>query len=524
MVRFRAAGVDHELRTGKKTPIGANNYVSTGAAAPSTPSRRFRVTSLEKSLDDLRERRPLRFDREGVQRIEATWVDGGVVLEKKDGKWRLVAPLDTDADSETVETLLSDLVFLRASGFVDAPPPDKEVGLDTPQYRVVLVDAPQDGKEPMRHELRDRRRARRQGARRARRRERRSTRFRTSASTRCRRAVVAFRWKTLANFVATDAQRFEISFADASAKGASQVVTITGRERRRRLDDEARGDGSRSRVAHRRRAGAPQGRRHRRREDGRRGARGGRSRAAARDGARARQAARRRRRRAGAREGDLRRREGRSASSRRCRVARPCTASPARSREHVPISLEAFRNRFVAKEPPPQPSAPCRGAAVRARRATTSPRCRARPTRGRRRTRSREPRRAHRRSTSCASRGSCRRRPTRVPSCSTCRRSCASSSATRPASSSPSRSELGETTLNRCYSLSSAPDCDDELQFTVKRVAEGRVSNWFHDEIREGHVVRVLPPDRRLHAAPGEPRGRSRSSAPAAASRPCSRS
>ena len=36
---------------------------------------------------------------------------------------------------------------------LDTPPPDAEVGLDTPAYRVVLVDAPQEGKQPMRHEL-----------------------------------------------------------------------------------------------------------------------------------------------------------------------------------------------------------------------------------------------------------------------------------------------------------------------------------------------------------------------------------
>jgi 3-ketosteroid 9alpha-monooxygenase subunit B len=53
---------------------------------------------------------------------------------------------------------------------------------------------------------------------------------------------------------------------------------------------------------------------------------------------------------------------------------------------------------------------------------------------------------------------------------------------------------LGETTLARCYSLSSAPLCDAELQFTVKRVAAGRVSNWFHDQLAEGDALRVLPP------------------------------
>jgi len=226
VVRFRAAGVDHELHTGKKTPIGANNYVSAGAGPVYTVAN-FRVTSFAKSLDDLRERRPLRFDRGGVTRIEATWVDAGVVLEKKDGKWRMIAPLDTDADAETVETLLSDLVFLRASGFVDAPPPDKEVGLDAPQYRVVLTDASQDGKEPLRHELRiggllDEKLRAVRGA------EVSLYQIPNERFDKLPKTVAAFRWKSLANFVATDAQRFEISYADPAAQGVSRVVTITG--------------------------------------------------------------------------------------------------------------------------------------------------------------------------------------------------------------------------------------------------------------------------------------------------------
>lgn len=49
-------------------------------------------------------------------------------------------------------------------------------------------------------------------------------------------------------------------------------------------------------------------------------------------------------------------------------------------------------------------------------------------------------------------------------------------------------------TLGRCYSLSSSPECDAELAFTVKRVAEGRVSNWMHDALALGDAVRVLPP------------------------------
>ncbi len=53
---------------------------------------------------------------------------------------------------------------------------------------------------------------------------------------------------------------------------------------------------------------------------------------------------------------------------------------------------------------------------------------------------------------------------------------------------------IDDATLNRCYSLSSAPDCDADLHFTVKRVADGRVSQWFHDHVIEGDVLRVHPP------------------------------
>lgn len=64
----------------------------------------------------------------------------------------------------------------------------------------------------------------------------------------------------------------------------------------------------------------------------------------------------------------------------------------------------------------------------------------------------------------------------------------------------------GDTPLFRCYSLSSSPDCDDEHVVTVKRIAGGRVSNWFHDVLREGAVLRVQPPAGRFVLRPGSER------------------
>ncbi|MGR3906459.1 ferredoxin--NADP reductase [Burkholderia sp. SR8] len=51
-----------------------------------------------------------------------------------------------------------------------------------------------------------------------------------------------------------------------------------------------------------------------------------------------------------------------------------------------------------------------------------------------------------------------------------------------------------DATVARCYSLSSAPGIDAAPKITVKRVREGRASNWLCDRIRAGDVLDVLPP------------------------------
>jgi 3-ketosteroid 9alpha-monooxygenase subunit B len=49
--------------------------------------------------------------------------------------------------------------------------------------------------------------------------------------------------------------------------------------------------------------------------------------------------------------------------------------------------------------------------------------------------------------------------------------------------------------LPRCYSMSSAPALDPGLlRVTVKRVAQGRGSNWICDRLQAGDTVQVLPP------------------------------
>jgi 3-ketosteroid 9alpha-monooxygenase subunit B len=49
-------------------------------------------------------------------------------------------------------------------------------------------------------------------------------------------------------------------------------------------------------------------------------------------------------------------------------------------------------------------------------------------------------------------------------------------------------------TLYRCYSLASSPAVESEHKVTVKRVADGRISNWINENLKAGDTVKVLPP------------------------------
>ncbi|MEP6587345.1 MAG: ferredoxin--NADP reductase [Polaromonas sp.] len=51
----------------------------------------------------------------------------------------------------------------------------------------------------------------------------------------------------------------------------------------------------------------------------------------------------------------------------------------------------------------------------------------------------------------------------------------------------------------RCYSMSSAPGVDDAPRVTVKRVKDGRGSNWVCDHVKAGDVIELMPPSGVFH-------------------------
>ena len=89
----------------------------------------------------------------------------------------------------------------------------------------------------------------------------------------------------------------------------------------------------------------------------------------------------------------------------------------------------------------------------------------------------------------------------------------------RPGQFCTFRVHLGDDEHLRSYSMSSAPETDDDLTVTVKRVPGGLVSNWFNDEV--GRATSSSSPSRPgvFCVRDGDPAGGRRSAVGAASPR-----
>lgn len=54
--------------------------------------------------------------------------------------------------------------------------------------------------------------------------------------------------------------------------------------------------------------------------------------------------------------------------------------------------------------------------------------------------------------------------------------------------------EVNGESLRRAFSLSSSPVSDDRLSVTIKRVKDGRASNYLRDHLKEGDILEAMPP------------------------------
>ncbi len=222
-LRFGAEGDEAvAVRVGGPTPVGSSTYVAVEGRDPVYTVETFSIKSLDRSLDALREGRPLRFDRDTVDRIEVRWRDDGVVLERDGEGWRLREPREERADDVTVDTLLSDLTFLDAEGFLDDPDP-VALGFDDPDYTVTLRTATEGASEE--HRLVFGGPAEEGVSRALRGSEASAYAIDEQRYLDLPRELVAFRYKQLADYPGTDVERFELLLRQ---EDSDETLLVTG--------------------------------------------------------------------------------------------------------------------------------------------------------------------------------------------------------------------------------------------------------------------------------------------------------
>jgi hypothetical protein len=220
-VHFSAAGKLHALRIGDPTPVSGNTYAAAEGDARVFIVPQWQTSALTKPFAELREARLFDVDRAKLARVALAWPGGSAVLEKQGDHWRLSAPIADAADDVAVQGLLTDVLGLRAEGFLDTPPSDAELGFTAPAYRVdlsleggasytLLLGAKRAGEKL----------AARVGASGA-------VEVAAAVLDRLPKSVSALRDKTLASFLGSDAERFALTFADPGGETLSVTGTNT---------------------------------------------------------------------------------------------------------------------------------------------------------------------------------------------------------------------------------------------------------------------------------------------------------
>ena len=137
-LRFEGTGLKGELILGGTAPVGASRYVLMPGGSRIDLVHSFRLNAFGESLDDLRDKRVLPFATATVHRARFSWPGTHVVVERRAGGWWLREPIEGPANASMIDTLLADLAYLRAEGFIDEAVEPRALGLDAPAFAAVL--------------------------------------------------------------------------------------------------------------------------------------------------------------------------------------------------------------------------------------------------------------------------------------------------------------------------------------------------------------------------------------------------
>jgi hypothetical protein len=140
-VAFRAAG-DAEPRLvqfGEKTPTGGDMYAKLGDGARVFLVPAYLDTTFDRGTFELRDKSVLKLDRQAVDGMQVVSGATAVRLARRDGQWRVTAPLDVRADQGAVESLIGRVSTAQMKAIVEQEAVDlAKYGLEAPEFTVHL--------------------------------------------------------------------------------------------------------------------------------------------------------------------------------------------------------------------------------------------------------------------------------------------------------------------------------------------------------------------------------------------------
>ena len=126
---------------GDKAPVGYNVYIRTDKSDTVYLGSQYFLTSTSKSLFDLRDKSLVKLDEASIKSLDYTRIGQETIsLSKADGSYRIVRPVELDADSAATRDFVEHLALAKVVGFVDSVSNELMKAFEQPEVSVTWVD------------------------------------------------------------------------------------------------------------------------------------------------------------------------------------------------------------------------------------------------------------------------------------------------------------------------------------------------------------------------------------------------
>ena len=139
------------LVIGDEMPLGSKRALRLGEGGEIVLASGWFVNDLDREVDEWRSREVVDVSVDQVASIDIEASGDHIKAVRVNDEWKLLSPLEDLADPDHLLALVSELDSLRIEEFLSEGVSPADLGLDAPEYEIVLVRS--DGLEPLRLDL-----------------------------------------------------------------------------------------------------------------------------------------------------------------------------------------------------------------------------------------------------------------------------------------------------------------------------------------------------------------------------------